>query len=252
MRGIVWAVVGLLLIGSMSGCSSKKSSLLLERPARGQVVEMPPLAHAMKSVLVPATQTKTEKDVEVTVTYASHEYLENFFADKAIFGPYAGKNPFYPEHLVLYVKIANKRKSKILIRPEEFVMVDDFGNQFSPIGMDYVTALGESKQPMATATRGVLSDARPGYFGFSFPVGKVMAAPPQGPFALMKQSALQPGFLYPGVVYDGLLVFWAPAQKAKKLNLYLSSIKGDFDAKEEPSAAIDFVFDFALEPSARE
>jgi hypothetical protein len=195
--------------------------------------------------LAPESQTKTDGDVEVTVRFASAQYLQDLFSNKALFGGYAGKNPFYPEHLVFYVKIANRSQYKIRFNPAEFTLIDDRGNQYSTVGADYVTAFGESRQPVATTTRGLLEGASPGYFGISLPVGRLVAQKPQGQFALLQQSALQSGYLYPGVVYDGLVAFWNPPAGERKLRLLITNVKTDFDANDLPRVSLEFPFEFS-------
>jgi hypothetical protein len=228
----------------VAGCGSKKSSLLLERQARGPIEEEPAVAQAVPWRLEPTTQTLAKEDVEVTVQYASRDYLANLFTNKKIFGSYAGKSPYYPEHLVFYVKTANQSDKRIWIAPREFVLVDDRGNQYHPVGTDYVTAYAEARSPVATTTRGMLEGASPGYFGFSVPVGRMVAGKPQGPFALLQQSSLQTGYLYPGVIHDGLVAFWNPSPAAKKLLLLVTNIKTQFNANDEPKLTLEFPVNF--------
>ena len=245
MRGAMIVVLGLALVAG--GCAGRKSSLLLERQSRGSIEEQPRVAKALKWDLEPPEQTLTKGSVEVVVRYAPQEHLDNLFARTDLFGKYAGKkkNPFYHENLVFYTRITNNSQKKIRINPAEFVMVDDLGNQFGTIGVDYVTAFCEAKRPVASTTRGVLEDASPGYFGFSFPVGRmVMGKPHQGQFALLQQSLLQPGYLFPGVVYDGLIAFWNPPSDAKKMRLLITNVKTDFDADDLPAASLEFPFEF--------
>jgi hypothetical protein len=182
----------------------------------------------------------------VTVTYASPEYLAELFRDRRIFGPYAGANPYFPQNLVFYVKIANRSQERVRVSPVEFAVVDDRGNQYAPINEDYISALAESRQPMATMTRGMLEGASPGYFGISVPVGKVMASKPQGRFALIKQSSFQGGFLYPGVIHDGLVAFWSPARQAAKIRLLLTNLKTDFSPDDLPQKTLEFPFEFTV------
>jgi hypothetical protein len=240
MRWLAVCLIGVIV----GGCSSKKSSLLLERQARGPIEEEPAVAQAVPWRLEPPVQTLTLEHVEVTVQYASRDYLANLFSNKKVFGAYAGKPPYYPEHLVFYVKVANRSAKRIWIAPKEFVLIDDRGNQYHPVGTDYVTAHAEARNPVASTTRGVLEGASPGYFGFSVPVGKIVASKPQGPFALLQQSSLQTGYLYPGVVHDGLVAFWNPSPAAKKLLLLITNIKTNFDANDEPKLTIEFPFNF--------
>lgn len=239
-----WIVA--LAASLMCGCSGKKSSLLLERRVRGSISEDVAVGKRVAWRLDPVAQTKIKGDIDVYANYASPEFLENFFQDHAVFGPYAGKNPFFPEHLVFYVKIANKSDQKIYINPVTFVVTDDRGNQYPVIGVDYITAFAEYRKPVSTMTRGVLEEARPGYFGIGLPVGKLFASKPQGRFALLSMATLKTGPLAPGTVYDGLISFWNPHAQAKTLHLMVTDIKTDFDANDLPRASHDFVFDFTV------
>lgn len=242
MRWMAIGAVGLLCLG---GCSGRKSSLLLERQARGPISEEPAVAKAVLWHLDPVMQTQTKSGVEVNVNYASREYLKNFFSNKAIFGAYASPTPpYYPEHMVFYIKIANQSDKKIRITPTEFVLIDDRGNQYGTIGTDYVTAFAEYRKPVGSTTRGLLESASPGYFGISLPVGKLIAQKPQGQFALLQQSALQTGFLYPGIVHDGLIAFWNPVPQAKKLRLLITNVKTDLDANDIPRTTLEVAFEF--------
>ena len=241
MRQVIAGMVVLLVV---SGCAGRKSSLLLERQARGPIAEEPTVATQILRKLEPVTQSQTKNEVEAEVTCAPIEYLNKLFSNKAIFGSFAGANPYFPEHLVFYVKIANHSDKKIRIIPNEFVLTDDRGNQYSTIGTDYVTAFGEYRHGMATTTRGLLEGASPGYFGVSIPVGKLFAQKPQGQFALLQQSALQTGYLYPGIVHDGLIAFWNPSVEATKLRLLLTNIKTDFGPDDLADTSLEFPFEF--------
>lgn len=237
------AVVGVLALVVITGCGARKSSLLLERYARGPIEDARAVGQPVAWTLEPVVQTKTQGGVEVTVNHASAEYLKNFFDNEKLFGPLAGQTPYYPEHLVFYVSIANRSQERIRIDPNTFRLLDDRGNQLGAIGVDYVTALAEYRQPVATTTRGVLEEAKPGYFGVGLPIGRLFAKP-QWRFALLKQSALQGGDLYPGVTHDGLITFWSPAPLAQKLSLVIANVQTDFDPRDEPRQSIEFVFDF--------
>jgi len=241
MRQLVLGVAVLIVV---AGCGGRKSSLLLERNARGPIDEALLVAHRLEWHLEPVRQTQTKGDVEVTVNHASREYLDNFFKNKNLFGAYAGRNPYYLENLVFYLQIANRSQEKMFVDPGAFVVVDDRGNQYATVGMDYVTALAEARAPFAAATRGVIEEARPGYFGLSLPVGKIVSAKPQGQFALLKQSSLQGGYYHPGVIHDGLIAFWNPSVNATKVRLRVANLKTDFSADNLPQTSLDFEFDF--------
>ncbi|HEX9780292.1 MAG TPA: hypothetical protein VGB20_03675 [bacterium] len=229
-----------------AGCSGRKSSLLLERSARGPLGEEGAIAQAVDWRLEPADQTLTQDGVEVHVQYMEPNDLEEFFANPAVFGRDAGHNPYFAEHMVFYVKISNRSEEHISIAPQEFVLVDDRGNQYSMIGIDYVEAYAEYRAPFSTVTRGLLREARPGYFGFSVPVGRIIPEKTYGRFSIMKLSSLQSGLLYPGVVHDGLVAFWSPSHKADLLRLFLTNIKTNFDPEDVPRARLKFVFDFTV------
>ena len=241
MRRLLGTTVGIVLL---AGCATKTSSLLLERHARGPLAEIPAVAHRRNWELEPVTQTQEQGKVEVSVTFASSKYLREFFSNRDIFGGYAGSSPYFLENLVCYVKVANKSNERILINPSEFALVDDRGNQYATINEDYVTALAEARAPVSTVTRGMLEEARPGYFGVGVPIGKMFATKPQGRFALIKQSSLQNGLIYPGVVHDGLIAFWSPSVQATSLRLLVTNVKTAFDANGWPRTSLEFPFTF--------
>ena len=241
------AMVAILCCMAIAGCGgTRKSSLLLERHSRGMLDESLAVGHYARWQVEPVMQTKTQSGVEVIANYASQEFLNNFFKNEKVFGPYAGHNPYYAEHFVFYVKVANRSQRKIGINPAEFALIDDRGNQLSAIGVDYVTAFAEFRQPVSTVTRGVIEEARPGYFGFSLPVGRFFAQKPQWRFALLKQSSLQAGYLHSSVAHDGLIAFWNPSTEAKTIKLILTNIKTDFDANDWPRESLDVVFEFKV------
>ncbi len=233
-----------LILGAGCGGAKKRSSLLLERYARGQLAETALAGGVVNWQLAPVTQTQEQQGVEITVTYASQEYLKKFFSDRTVFKEFAGQDPYFPENLIFYVKVANKSNKKLRLMPGEFVIVDNRGNQYSPLNVDYVTAYAEYKAPVSTLTRGVLEDAHPGYFGVSLPMGRIISTRPQGRFALIQQSSLQSGYLHSGVVHDGLVAFWNPNRLAKRLQLVLTNIKTDYDAQDWPKSSLEFRFAF--------
>lgn len=239
MRRVAICLLGMVIV---AGCATRKPSLLLERKARGPLAEMLTLAKRTNWVLEPVTQTQDKEKISVTVTVATKEYLSDFFRKRELFGEYAGQNPYFPENLVFYVKVANMSNERVRISPWEFVLVDDRGNQYSPLDVDYVDALADTRRPAQTITRGLLQEARPGYFGVSVPIGRMFAQKPQGRFALIKQCSLQTGYLYPGVMHDGLVAFWSPDQQATSMRLHVTNLKTAFDANELPQKNLEFVF----------
>jgi len=178
------------------------------------------------------------------VTFYSHQYLlQQFFSDRKVFGEYAGFNPYFPENVIFYVKLANHSGKRIRIDPNEFVILDDRGNQYQTLSPDYMTALAEYHGAFATFTRGMLEEARPGYFGVGLPVGKMMGKP-QRRLALLKQASLQSGTLHDGVTYDGLIAFWSPHEKVQHVRLLLANMKTNFAPNDVAQNSIDFPFEF--------
>ncbi len=239
----VLAVVA--ICGAATACANRRSSLLLERQALGPIAEESGIARGIEWAVEPVTQPQAQSGLEAIVTYATRDYLTNFFQNKKVFGSFAGMNPYFPEQLVFYVKLTNHTGKKIRIVPNDFVLLDDLGNQYHVLNPDYNTALAEAKAPMATLTRGVLEDAHPGYFGVGVPVGKIIGKPMQR-FALLKMASLQEGYLYDGVIYDGLIAFWSPHEKAQHLKLLLTNIKTDFNANDWPQTTIQLSFEYAI------
>jgi hypothetical protein len=230
----------------LTGCGGKTSSLLLERRAIGPLAESPRHAQPLEWQLEPQTQTQTQGQIEATVTFASQSFLQTFFSDKEIFENFAGMNPYFPENIVFYVRIANRSSKRIRINPAEFVLLDDRNNEFALLNVDYVTAFEEYRQPVSTATRSLLEGASPGYFGISIPVGKIFAAKPQHRFALIKKSSLQTTYLHPGVAHDGLVAFWNPGKQSATLRLLVTNVKADFDANDFPQTSLEFPFTFRV------
>ena len=216
----------------------------MERQARGTLESETGAAQVEHWMLTPATQLKTQGGVDVEVTWASPAYLRDFFSRREIFGKYAGLNPYFDEQVVFYVKLVNHSGKKVLLDPGDCVLLDDRGNQYRTLNVDYTTTLAETKTPVSTMTRGVLKDARPGYFGLSVPVGQLFVGEkPQRRFALLTMATLQGGLLYDGVSYDGLLAYWSPGASVRKLRLLISGLKTDFSPSDEARASLDFAFD---------
>ena len=245
MRGVLIGV--LFVMVGFDGCG-RKSAILLERKARGELSDIRSVGSPTTWVFQPLNLSKDEAGLHITVGYASREFQQGFFANRAVFGEYAGKSPYAAEHLVFYVTVVNQTGKRVGVDPAQFVLVDDLGNQYSPVGTDPVIAFTEVRRPIASTTRGILQEASPGYFGFSVPVGKMFVKAPQGPLALLRQSSLQTGYLHSGVVHDGLVAFWNPAPAARKLTFIATGLKMNFDAKDWPETSLEFVFEFEIAP----
>ena len=238
------AVIGVLAGATLTGCSARQSSLLMERQSKGPLTDEELAARQASWTLEPASQTKTEGSVEVTATHADGDYLKKLFSEKRIFGGYAGPNPFFSEQMVFYIKFTNTGAKKIRITPNDFVLLDDQGNQFHTLSADYAQALAEAKRPVTTFTRGTLENASPGYFGLSLPIGKVIGKDVRR-FAVLKMASLDAGYIYNGVSYDGLIAFWNPHPASQKLRLILANVKTDWLPNDDPAASVDVRFEFS-------
>ncbi len=244
-RSALGTGLAVLIAAGGMGCGGRKSALLLERQARGPIEEEGAVAHQLAWVLDPPTQTKTQDDIEIIVQHAAPAYLFRLFNNKQLFGSYAGLNPYFPEQLVFYIKLANHSGKVLRMDPTQFLLLDDRGNQYQSLSTDYNNALAESKAPVGTLTRGVLDDAHPGYFGVGVPVGKIIGKPQQR-YALLQMATFQGGRVYDGVTYDGLIAFWSPHQEARRVKLVLSGFKTDLNANDIPQRSYDVIFEFAV------
>lgn len=238
------ACLGVVAVGVV-GCSRHKSSLLLERQARGPIEEESSLAQQTAFMLEPVSQELTDKGCTITAKYAPPAFLHEFFSQRHLFGEYAGMNPYFPDQMVFYLKVHNHSGKRFNFNPDSFVLVDDRGNQYYSHSSDYTNALAEAKAPVSTLTRGVLSEAHPGYFGVGVPVGKILGKS-QRRFALLKMSSFQSGMLYDGVIYDGFVAFWSPHHEAKQVTLILPDINTDYGPDGLAKTALTFQYQFTV------
>ncbi|MEE9612605.1 MAG: hypothetical protein V3W19_15225 [Desulfatiglandales bacterium] len=234
----------LIVILAIAGCSRRKDKILLERRALGRITDEPSMAKEVERELDPVFQSKTEDEVEVSVRFASRDYQNSFFNNEDIFGDFAGDSPYYPEHVVFHVSITNGSEDRILIQPNYFVLVDDLGNQYGPIGVAYLLAFAKFRSPITSLTTDALGDVHPRYMGVGVPIGRLVTGKGQRRLALIKQVSIRPGYLYPGVSHDGVIAYWNPATTSKRLRLFLSNIATGFDPNNEATKVLSFVFDF--------
>ncbi|MBI4355069.1 MAG: hypothetical protein HY597_01285 [Candidatus Omnitrophica bacterium] len=240
-----FCIVGILLF-SLTGCSRHRSALMFERRVMGAVETVGPIRDVgLPIALDPPVATVTKEGVEVTVRYASGPYLNAYFKNRAIFGEYAGLNPYYPLNLVFYVKLVNKHGDRIKIDPAQFVVIDDVNTQYEYLSPDFMISIAESKDTAGRMVRAAIES--PSWYGIH--PGQVLtgvAGQSQQRHALLKQVTMTPGYLHNGVTYDGMIAFWQPLRPARKLRLVLSGIKTDFDANDWPKNSIDVDFEFKL------
>ncbi len=227
-----------------AGCAGRLSSV--ERP-KGQIEMRRP--EGLKKIvgLKPSMETQVKEGIEVTVRYANAKELEKFFGNKEIFGKLAGKNPYPDQTLIFFTKVNNTGNKKIQVNPEQFVLIDDVGIQFSELSPDNISALLESDVSLWAFAR-TTGDMAPGPYGAPL---KVASAFGEGgsrkQHYLIKQARLAPGFVYPGIAYDGYVAFPRPHPNAKSVRLLIDSIKTNFNAEDIPDRAVPFEFSFVIE-----
>ena len=242
----VWVLVGSLVVGGIAGCSHQRPSILFEREARSPVAVVQELGKMRSLQLEPVSVTVEHEGVEVTIRHASDEYLHEYFKNAAIFGSYAGPSPYFSINAVFYVRIVNHGTGKVHFDPNRIVILDDTDTQYEPLSPDYIIALSEAKPGVGRMTRAAIESA-PGPYGI--PVGRFAAGlvpQSQRRLAMLKQVDLQPGFIYPGVIYDGLIAFLRPHPSARKLRVLVPDVKTDYDQTETSRRSLIFTAEFAI------
>lgn len=241
--------LGVLTLGVIVGCAratplprALKGQLELEqaKPKKVIIKTMPPFA-------------VSEKDgVEVLIRYASENELDRFFSNKAIFGEYAGGNPYPEQTLVFYVKITNKSGQRIRVSPEDFVLIDDLNTQYIHLSPDDISAMYEAKGNFWAFAKST-GDLAPGYYGAPFKVaGTFGEGSGRRANYLIRQARLTGGYVHDQVTYDGYVAFPRPHPNAKTLKVTLANFKAAFNADDRPATTHDFVFDFTLVPDAEQ
>ncbi len=230
-----------------SGCHG--NFVMLERP-KGQIELRQPdemAVHVMPLRLNPATASQSKDGVDVTVRYASPEELDKFFEDKKIFGPQAGKNPYPPNTLIFFVKVANFSGKTIQVNPEYFVMIDNLNIQYSELSPDNISALYESKASLWSFAK-TTGDMAPGPYGAPLKVaGALGVGSGRKQHYLIKQVRLAAGYVFPGIAYDGYVCFPRPHPSATSVRLLVHNIKTDFNAADLAGNALHFEFPFTIE-----
>ena len=230
---------------ALSGCRGGFS--MIERP-KGQIeLHRPEGQLAPLLRLSPATASLTKEGIDVTVRYATPEELDKFFENKEIFGSLAGKNPYPPNTLVFFVKVANFSGKKIRVNPEDFVLIDNLNIQYSELSPDNISAIYESKANLWSFAK-TTGDLAPGPYGAPLKVAEALGAGSgRKQHYLIKQVRLAVGYVFPGIAYDGYVAFPRPHPNATLVRLLIHNVKTDFNAADIPANAIHFEFPFDIE-----
>ena len=229
----------------LTGCRSQLSSV--QRPT-GQIELRRPAEKELPVLrLNPATASLSKNAVDVTVRYATLEELDKFFENKEVFGKLAGKNPYPPETLIFFVRVANHSGKRIRVNPDDFVLIDNLNIQYSELSPDNISELYESKAALWSFAK-TTGDLAPGPYGAPLKVAGVLGAGTgRKQHYLIKQVRLAGGYVYPGIAYDGYVAFPRPHPNSTSVNLIIANIKMDFDSADVPANAVQFEFSFAVE-----
>ena len=238
------SVFSLSVLGLISGC--RTGFPVVERP-KGEIELRSPEALTEEIKVGPPTASLSKDGIDVTVRYASPENLEEFFENEKIFGKLAGKNPYPPDTLVFYVKVANHSGKKIMVLPEHFVLIDNLNIQYSELSADNLSAIYDSKANMWAFAKAT-GDLAPGPYGAPLKVaGALGAGGSRKLHYLIKQVRLSAGYVYPGIAYDGYVAFPRPHPDSSSLRLLINNLKTDFNAADVPANAIHFEFPLTVE-----
>lgn len=238
----IWCLCAALL--ALSGCGGGFATI--ERPKGEIELRQPEIAHPAPLLLDPVTAASSKSGIDVTVRYASTDELDKFFEKKEVFGPLAGKNPYPPDTMIFYVKIANHSGKKIRVNPDDFVLMDNLNIQYSELTPDNISALYESKANVWSFAK-TTGDLAPGPYGVPLKVAGTLGGGGNRKFHyLIKQVRLAGGYVHSGIGYDGYVAFPRPHPNATSIRLVIANIKADFNPADEPATAIDFEFPFTL------
>ncbi len=230
----------LFLVGCRGGFAT------IERP-KGEIGLRPPEVPKTVIRVDPATASQSKDGVDVTIRFASPDDLKAFFSKKEIFGNLSGGNPYPPDTMVFYVKVANHSGKKVFVNPEWFVLIDNLNIQYSELSPDNISSLYEAKASVWSFAK-TTGDLAPGPYGAPLKVaGSLGSGGGRKLHYLMKQVRLAPGYVHPGIAYDGYVAFPRPHPQATSVRLLLDNIKTDFNPADLPSNAVHFEFPLAIE-----
>ncbi|MBI3322784.1 MAG: hypothetical protein HYZ94_03790 [Candidatus Omnitrophica bacterium] len=234
----------LLGVVAVSGC--RGGFVNIERP-KGEIEMRRPEGLEGDVRITPATASQSKNGVDVTVRYASPDDLEAFFEKKEVFGDLAGKNPYPADTLVFFVRVSNHSGKRIMVNPQEFVMIDNLNIQYSELSPDNISAMYEAKATAWSFAK-TTGDLAPGYYGAPLKVaGSLGGGSGRKLHYLMKQVRLAVGFVFPGIAYDGYVAFPRPHPNATSLRLIIHNIKTDFNPADEPVGVVHFEFPLQVE-----
>lgn len=242
-----FVVCGLAL--NIAGCRGGFATV--ERP-KGQIeLKQPEAQKPAPLVMDPMTASLSKSKIDVTIRYATPEELDHFFERKEVFGNFAGKNPYPPDTLVFYVKIANYSDKKIKVNPDDFALIDNLNIQYAELSPDNISALYESKANMWAFAK-TTGDIAPGPYGIPFKMaGSLGGGGGRKLHYLLKQVRLAGGYVHPGIAYDGYVAFPRPHPNATSIRILIVNLKTDFDPADLPASSIDFEFPLAIKKQGK-
>lgn len=226
-------------MAGISGCGGGFANI--ERP-KGQIELRQPKEEPTEILVDPATSSLSKDGIDVLIRYASPKELDSFFEKKDIFGDLAGKNPYPPNTMIFYIKLANHGGSKMKVNPDDFVLIDNLNIQYAELSPDNISALYESKANVWSFAK-TTGDLAPGPYGAPLKVaGALGGGGGRKLHYLIKQVRLAAGYVHPGISYDGYVCFPQPHPSAVSVRLLIGNLKTNFDAADAPTTSVDFDF----------
>ena len=238
------SIVVMLYLGV--GCAVQ-SGVLLDRKTKGMiVVEEKKKKYVFHIDIEPETLSQVKEGIKIQVKYATQEYLDDYFKDKVIAGIKTGENPYPFGSVVFYTFIQNTNKTKIGLHPNDFVLLDDLGNQYSLISPEYIIALQSSKLSLHSVSKAA-EESTPGVYGAPIKVvADLTSRPLKRKLSVLRQVSLSEGYIYGGVSYEGYIVFPRPYKDAKRLTLLMPGVKMQFATDDRAVRSTDFIFEFQI------
>ena len=236
-------IVMLHLVG---GCAVQ-SGVLMERKTKGRIVrEEKQDKDAVPVRLEPVELSQTKDGVEILVRYAAQEYLDDYFKDKIISGIKVKENPYPPDSIVFYTFIKNTNRTKIKLCPDDFVILDDLGNQYALVLPEHIIALQSSRLSLHSVSKSA-EQSTPGVYGAPVKiVAELTSRPLKRKLSVLKQVSLSGGYIYGGVNYEGYAAFPRLGNDVKRIRLVMPDVKTEFAADDRTTRSTDFVFEFEI------
>jgi len=248
-------LIFITILTGLMGCSSKYGNMVRDKKEkklmRHTALNENGTRYKENVILEPPSLTLTKKNVTFYIEHFNNKELDEFFSNKERFRKCAGSSPYFDDMLVFYIRITNNSGGKIKINSENFVILDDLNSQYSHLNINYIISLYKSKSKIYSLTKSAEKLTPGGIYGTSVDMATSLAGRGiEKKFIQLKNVELSGGYIYSGVVYDGLIAFFKPSQKASIIKLILPDIITKFDANNEALEKIEFKVIFGIKASS--